>query len=32
LAPLASQGAKTLNYNQFKAPLMENLVRRAMRA
>jgi xanthine dehydrogenase YagS FAD-binding subunit len=32
LAPLASRGAKTLNYNQFKVPLMENLVRRAMRA
>jgi xanthine dehydrogenase YagS FAD-binding subunit len=31
LAPLASQGAKALNYNQFKVPLMENLVRRAMR-
>jgi xanthine dehydrogenase YagS FAD-binding subunit len=32
VAPLGSQGAKTLNYNQFKVPLMENLVRRAMRA
>jgi xanthine dehydrogenase YagS FAD-binding subunit len=32
VAPLASQGAKTLNYNHFKVPLMENLVRRAMRA
>jgi xanthine dehydrogenase YagS FAD-binding subunit len=32
LAPLASSGAKPLNYNQFKVPLMENLVRRAMRA
>ena len=31
LAPLASQGAKPLNYNHFKLPLMENLVRRAMR-
>ena len=31
LGPLASQGAKPLNYNQFKLPLMENLVRRAMR-
>lgn len=32
LAPLASQGARPLNYNHFKLPLMENLVRRAMRA
>ena len=32
VAPFASQGAKALNYNQFKVPLMENLVRRAMRA
>jgi xanthine dehydrogenase YagS FAD-binding subunit len=32
VAPLASRGAKALNYNQFKVPLMENLVRRAMRA
>jgi len=31
-APLASQGAKPLNYNHFKLPLMENLVRRAMRS
>ena len=31
LAPLASEGAKPLNYNHFKLPLMENLVRRAMR-
>ena len=31
LAPLASRGAKALNYNHFKLPLMENLVRRAMR-
>jgi xanthine dehydrogenase YagS FAD-binding subunit len=31
LAPLASEGAKPLNYNHFKVPLMENLVRRAMR-
>lgn len=30
-APLASQGARPLNYNHFKLPLMENLVRRAMR-
>jgi xanthine dehydrogenase YagS FAD-binding subunit len=27
----AVQGATTLNYNQFKVPLMENLVRRAVR-
>lgn len=32
LAPLASRGAKPLNYNHFKVPLMENLVRRALRA
>ena len=31
IAALASQGAKPLNYNHFKIPLMENLVRRAMR-
>jgi xanthine dehydrogenase YagS FAD-binding subunit len=31
VAPLASRGAKTLNYNHFKLPMMENLVRRAMR-
>ena len=31
LAPLASRGAKPLNYNHFKVSLMENLVRRAMR-
>jgi xanthine dehydrogenase YagS FAD-binding subunit len=31
LAPLASEGAEPLNYNHFKLPLMENLVRRAMR-
>ncbi len=31
VAALASEGAKTLNYNHFKLPLMENLVRRAMR-
>jgi xanthine dehydrogenase YagS FAD-binding subunit len=30
-AALASDGAKPLNYNHFKLPLMENLVRRAMR-
>jgi xanthine dehydrogenase YagS FAD-binding subunit len=28
---LAAQGAKTLNFNQFKIPLLENLVRRAVR-
>ncbi|HEY5763966.1 MAG TPA: hypothetical protein VIS73_12225, partial [Rhodocyclaceae bacterium] len=32
VAPLASKGAKPLNYNHFKLPLMENLVRRAMRS
>jgi xanthine dehydrogenase YagS FAD-binding subunit len=31
LAPLAGRNAKPLNYNHFKLPLMENLVRRAMR-
>lgn len=31
VAPLASAGCKPLNYNHFKLPLMENLVRRAMR-
>jgi xanthine dehydrogenase YagS FAD-binding subunit len=31
-APLASRGATPLNYNHFKMPLMENLVRRAIRA
>jgi xanthine dehydrogenase YagS FAD-binding subunit len=31
LAPLASEGGEPLNYNHFKLPLMENLVRRAMR-
>lgn len=31
VASLASVGAKPLNYNHFKLPLMENLVRRAMR-
>lgn len=31
LAPLASRGAVPLNYNHFKLPLMENLVRRALR-
>jgi xanthine dehydrogenase YagS FAD-binding subunit len=32
LAGLASEGAKPLNYNHFKVLLMENLVRRALRA
>jgi len=31
LGPMASAGARPLNYNHFKLPLMENLVRRAMR-
>jgi xanthine dehydrogenase YagS FAD-binding subunit len=31
IAGLASNGARTLNHNQFKVPLMENLVRRALR-
>jgi xanthine dehydrogenase YagS FAD-binding subunit len=31
LAPLASEGAKPLNYNHFKLPLLENLLRRALR-
>jgi xanthine dehydrogenase YagS FAD-binding subunit len=31
VASLASEGAEPLNYNHFKLPLMENLVRRAMR-
>ncbi len=31
LAALATKGAEPLNYNHFKMPLMENLVRRAMR-
>jgi len=30
-AELAVQGATTLNFNQFKVPLMANLVRRAIR-
>lgn len=30
-AALATEGARTLNYNHFKLPLMENLVRRAIR-
>jgi xanthine dehydrogenase YagS FAD-binding subunit len=32
VATLASEGARPLNANQFKLPLMESLVRRAMRA
>lgn len=32
LAPLAAEGARPLKYNEFKIPLMENLVRRAVRA
>jgi xanthine dehydrogenase YagS FAD-binding subunit len=31
VAELASRGAEPLNYNHFKIPLMENLVRKAMR-
>jgi xanthine dehydrogenase YagS FAD-binding subunit len=31
LAPLGIHDAKTLNFNQFKLPLMENLIRRAIR-
>jgi xanthine dehydrogenase YagS FAD-binding subunit len=31
VAALASQGAAPLNYNHFKIPLVENLVRRALR-
>jgi len=31
-AALASRGARPLNHNRFKVPLMENLVRRALRA
>jgi len=31
VASLASEGTVPLNYNHFKLPLMENLVRRAMR-
>ena len=30
-APLAVEGAEPLHYNQFKIPLLENLVRRAIR-
>jgi xanthine dehydrogenase YagS FAD-binding subunit len=28
---IAVEGAQTLRFNQFKVPLMENLVRRAIR-
>jgi xanthine dehydrogenase YagS FAD-binding subunit len=31
VASIASDGARTLNYNHFKVPLMENLVKRAIR-
>lgn len=31
VATLESAAAKTLNFNQFKVPLMENLIRRAVR-
>tara|TARA_B100001094_G_scaffold286175_1_gene300759 strand:+ start:5215 stop:6204 length:990 start_codon:yes stop_codon:yes gene_type:complete len=31
-AKLAAKGARTLNYNHFKIPLMENLVKRALRS
>ena len=31
VAALATKGAKPLNYNHFKLPMMENLVRHAMR-
>ena len=31
VAALATQGARPLNYNHFKLPMMENLVRRALR-
>ena len=30
-AKMAAEGAKPLNFNHFKMPLMENLVRRAIR-
>jgi xanthine dehydrogenase YagS FAD-binding subunit len=32
IAGLASRGARTLNYNHFKLPLLENLVKRSLRA
>ena len=31
VASIASEGARPLNYNHFKVPLMENLVKRAIR-
>jgi len=31
VASLATEGARPLNYNHFKVPLMENLVKRAIR-
>jgi xanthine dehydrogenase YagS FAD-binding subunit len=31
VASIASQGAEPLNYNHFKIPLIENLVKRAVR-
>jgi xanthine dehydrogenase YagS FAD-binding subunit len=31
VAKLESEAARTLNFNQYKVPLMENLVRRAVR-
>jgi xanthine dehydrogenase YagS FAD-binding subunit len=31
VASIASQGARPLNYNHFKVPLLENLVKRAVR-
>ena len=31
VAQLGTAGARTLNFNQFKLPLMENLIRRAIR-
>ncbi|MCB1669583.1 MAG: xanthine dehydrogenase family protein subunit M [Gammaproteobacteria bacterium] len=31
VASIATQGARPLNYNHFKVPLMENLVKRAIR-
>jgi len=32
VAPLATEGAAPLHYNQFKVPLLQNLVRRALRS
>jgi xanthine dehydrogenase YagS FAD-binding subunit len=31
VASIATEGARPLNYNHFKVPLMENLVKRAIR-